>query len=199
MWNMTLRVCLNRSVFLLFSLSRELSPFLLHEQVLSLLVSKLCILYLHSLYEFHVSCFLFSHFNSLPPASLSLLLHFNCDFHGYLTRSRLTRLRSNPLPVEKAFYICGWFLFYDSAVLAVKRDTKFLARYVKGIPFFNRRYTKSWKMVYKRLRGGRLRRINICWVPLPSPPPSPLPGCYVSITLGPAHKCCFSRVLNFHG
>ena len=28
-------------------------------------------------------------FNSLPPASLSLvLLHFNCDFHGYLTRSR---------------------------------------------------------------------------------------------------------------
>ena len=23
--------------------------------------------------------------------------------------------RSNPLPVEKAFYICDWFLFYDSA------------------------------------------------------------------------------------
>ena len=88
MWNMTLRVCLNRSVFLLFSLSRELSPFLLHEHVLSLLVSKLCILSLHSLYKFHVSCFVFSHFNSLPPASLSLLLHFNCDFHGYLTRSR---------------------------------------------------------------------------------------------------------------
>ena len=37
MWNVTLRVCLNRSVFLLFSLvSRELSPFLLHEHVLSL-------------------------------------------------------------------------------------------------------------------------------------------------------------------
>ena len=29
------------------------------------------------LYKFHVSCFVFSHFNSLPPASLSLLLHFN--------------------------------------------------------------------------------------------------------------------------
>ena len=43
MWNMTLRVCLNRSVFLLFSLSCELSPFFLHEHVLSLLVSKLFI------------------------------------------------------------------------------------------------------------------------------------------------------------
>ena len=90
---MTLRVCLNRSVFLLFSLSRELSPFLLHEHVLSLLVSKLCILSLHSLYKFHVSCFVFLHFNSLPPASLSLLLHFNFDFHGYLTRSRSTSIK----------------------------------------------------------------------------------------------------------
>ena len=91
---MTLRVCLNRSVFLLFPLSRELSPFLLHEHVPSLLVSKLCILSLHSLYKFHVSCcFVFSHFNSLPPASLSLLFHFNCDFHGYLTRSRSTCIK----------------------------------------------------------------------------------------------------------
>ena len=73
MWNMTLRVCLNRSIFLLFSLSRELSPFRLHEHVLSLLVSKLFIISLHSLYKFHVSCFVFSHFNSLPPASLSLV------------------------------------------------------------------------------------------------------------------------------
>ena len=48
---------------------------------------------LHSLYKFHVSCFVFSHFNSLPPASLSLLLHFNCDFHGYLTRSRSTCIK----------------------------------------------------------------------------------------------------------
>ena len=78
---------------LLFSLARKLSPFLLHEHVLSLLVSKLCILSLHSLYKFHVSCFVFSHFNSLPPASLSLLLHFNCDFHDYLTRSRLTCIK----------------------------------------------------------------------------------------------------------
>ena len=88
---MTLILCLNRSVFLLFSLSRELSPSLLHEHVLSLLVSKLCILSLHSLYMFFV--FIFSHLNSLPPASLSLLLHFNCDFHGYLTRSRSTCIK----------------------------------------------------------------------------------------------------------
>ena len=43
--------------------------------------------------KFSVSCFVFSHFNSLPPASLSLLLHFNCDFHGYLTRSRSTCIK----------------------------------------------------------------------------------------------------------
>ena len=90
MWNMTLRVCLNRSFFILFSLARELSPFLLHEHVLNLLVSKLFILSLHSLYKVHVSCFVFSHFNSLPPASLSLLLHFNREFHDNLTRSRST-------------------------------------------------------------------------------------------------------------
>ena len=33
-------------------------------------------------------------FNNLPPASLSLVLpHFNCDFHGYLTRSRSTCIK----------------------------------------------------------------------------------------------------------
>ena len=108
MWNMTLRVCLNRSVFLLFSLSRELSPFLLHEHVLSLLVSKLCILSLHSLYVFFF--FIFSHFNSLPPASLSLLLHFNCDFHSYLTRSRSTCIKcpsgKGPFMAGKAKNMC---------------------------------------------------------------------------------------------
>ena len=31
-------------------------------------------------------------FNSLPPASL-VLLHFNCDFHAYLTRSRSTCIK----------------------------------------------------------------------------------------------------------
>ena len=90
---MTLRVCLNRSFFLRFSVARELSPFLLFEHVPSLPVSKLFFLSLHSLYKFHVPCFVFLHFNSLPPASLSLLLHFNCDFHGYLTRSRSTCIK----------------------------------------------------------------------------------------------------------
>ena len=82
MLNMTLRVCLNRLVFLLFSLARELSPFRLHEHVLSLLVSKLFIIFSG----------IFTDFNSLPPASLVLLL-FNCDFHAYLTRSRSTYIK----------------------------------------------------------------------------------------------------------
>ena len=51
------------------------------------------ILSLHSLYKFHVSCHVFSHFNSRPPVSLSLLLHFNCEFRDYLTRSRLTCIK----------------------------------------------------------------------------------------------------------
>ena len=57
------------------------------------LFSKLYILSLYSLYKFHVSCFVFSHFNRLPPASLSSLLHFNRDFHDYLTRSRSTCIK----------------------------------------------------------------------------------------------------------
>ena len=31
----------------------------------------------------------------------------------------------------------------DSAFTAVKRDVKYLTRYVKGVPFVNRRYTKG--------------------------------------------------------
>ena len=121
------------------SLSRELSLFLLHEHVLSLLISKLLLVSLNSLYKFHVSCFVFSHFNSRPP--LSLLLHFNCslpadvlwgsfvthsggevnawqtnpkgrlrggyfncDLHGYLTRSRSTCIKC---PSGINFYFGG--------------------------------------------------------------------------------------------
>ena len=44
-----------------------------------------------------------------------------------------------------------------SAFTALKRDAKFLTKYVKGVTFVNRRYTKgvpfSWKMLYKRVRG----------------------------------------------
>ena len=31
----------------------------------------------------------------------------------------------------------------DRAFIAVKRDAKFKTRYVKGVPFVNRRYTKG--------------------------------------------------------
>ena len=45
----------------------------------------------------------------------------------------------------------------DNKFTAVKRDVKFWTRYVKGVPFVNRRHTKgvpcSWKMVHKRVRG----------------------------------------------
>ena len=84
MWNMTLRVCLNRSVFLLFSLLRELSPFLLHEHVLRFLFfltiinSMFLVLYSHTLIAFHLPLF---------PCSSILIAIF---FHGYLTRSRST-------------------------------------------------------------------------------------------------------------
>ena len=48
----------------------------------------------HSLEAFYPFPDILTNFNSLPPASLSLvLLHFNCDFHGYLTRSRSTCIK----------------------------------------------------------------------------------------------------------
>ena len=46
-------------------------------------------------------------------------------------------------------------------------------------------------MVYKRLRGGLSLNKNLLSTP------SPLPGCYVSMTLGPAHKCCFKQDFEF--
>ena len=68
------------------------------------LFSKLDILSLHSLYKFHVSCFVFSHFNRLLPASLSSLLHFNRDFHDYLTR---TRFNLHKMSLRYQFAICS--------------------------------------------------------------------------------------------
>ena len=46
-------------------------------------------------------------------------------------------------------------------------------------------------MVYKRLRGGLPLNKNLLSTP------SPLPGCYVSMSLGPAHKCCFKQDFEF--
>lgn len=50
------------------------------------------------------------------------------------------------------------FVQIYSTFTSVKRDINFSTRYVKGAPFFNRRYTKSVpslsKVVYKRLGGG---------------------------------------------
>ena len=33
--------------------------------------------------------------------------------------------------------------FKSQCILTVKRDAKFLTKYVKGVPFVNRRYTKG--------------------------------------------------------
>ena len=64
--------------FLLFSLARELAPFRLQEHVLKP----------PSLEAFYYFPGILTDFNSLPPASLSLvLLHFNCDFHAWLSNS----------------------------------------------------------------------------------------------------------------
>ena len=57
---------------------------------------------------------------------------------------------------KRSIFVIDCYL-KDSAFTAVKRDAKFLTRYVKGVPFVNRRYTRvvpfSWKKVYKRVRG----------------------------------------------
>ena len=38
--------------------------------------------------KFHVACFVFSHFNSLLPTPVSSILHFNSEYHDYMTHSR---------------------------------------------------------------------------------------------------------------
>ena len=52
------------------------------------LFSKHNILSLYSIYKFHVACFVFSHFNSLLPTPVSSILHFNSEYHDYMTSSR---------------------------------------------------------------------------------------------------------------
>ena len=44
---------------------------------------------------------------------------------------------------EKIFYFCDLYIFLkDRAFTVVKRDAKLQTRYVKGVPFVNRRYMK---------------------------------------------------------
>ena len=57
------------------------------------LFSKHNILPLHSIYKFHVACFVFSHFNSLLPTPVYSILHFNSEYHDYMTRSRFNRIK----------------------------------------------------------------------------------------------------------
>ena len=57
------------------------------------LLSKHNILSLHSVYKFYVACFVFSHFNSLLPTPVSSNLHFNSEYHDYMTRSRFNLIK----------------------------------------------------------------------------------------------------------
>ena len=82
---MTLRVCLNTEIGFSSFLSRALIITFSPPRTRSKPPS------LEAFYHFPS---ILTDFNSLPPASLSLvLLHFNCDFHGYLTRSRSTCIK----------------------------------------------------------------------------------------------------------
>ena len=68
--------------------------------------------------------------------------------------------RSNPLPVEKAFYICDWFLFYDSAGL---QQLKQIQSYKQGM-------WKEYPLSIEGTQNCEKWYIKICWVP---PPPRP--------------------------
>ena len=55
---------------------------------------------------------------------------------------------------EKTFWFYDLAVFKDSAFTAVKRDTKVLTRYVKGVRFFNIRYTKGVPFPSKLVKRG---------------------------------------------
>ena len=55
------------------------------------------------------------------------------------------------------FVIDSYSYLIDSAITTVNKDAKVWTRYMKRVPFINRRLMKGvpflWKMVYKRIRG----------------------------------------------
>ena len=59
------------------------------------LFSKNNFLSLHSIFKFHMACFVFSHFNNILPTPVSSILHFNHEYHDYLTRSRFNLHKTN--------------------------------------------------------------------------------------------------------
>ena len=54
------------------------------------------------------------------------------------------------------FCFCDLFIIKEIAFTAVKRDKQFLTRYVKGVPFVNRRYMLQVK-IKSRLKFFNLR------------------------------------------
>lgn len=58
------------------------------------LFSRNNLLSLHSIFKFHIACFVFSYFNSILPNPVSSILHFNHEYHNYSTRSRFNLLKT---------------------------------------------------------------------------------------------------------
>ena len=79
---------------------------------------------------------------------------------------RLRPVEVQPLTRRESVLYLRLIPIYGSAGFQQLKGIQSSMQIVKGVPFVNRRYMKSWKM--------------------------PLPGCYVNMTLGPAHKCCFN-------
>ena len=63
----------------------------------------------------------------------------NRSFYGFI-KSR-----------KRSIFVIDSYL-NDSVFTAIKRDAKFKARYVKGVPFVNRRCTKGVPLSWKRVR-----------------------------------------------
>ena len=80
--------------------------------------------------------------------------------------------RSNPLPVEKAFYICDWFLFYDSAGF---QQLKQIQSYKQGM----------WKEYHLSIGGTQnCEKWYIKFVEYPPHHPAP-PGLLCQYDAGP--------------
>ena len=84
------------------------------------LVSKPFIISLHSLYKFHVTCFVFSHFNSLSPASLSLVQlrfswlsnSFSFNLHKMSLRYQFTISSQAPIIWKDSLFITSVWRFF---------------------------------------------------------------------------------------
>ena len=82
---------------------------------------------------------------------------------------RANKSISGCVKVDNMSWFCDFFSIFYSAFTAVKRDSRFLTKYVKRVLFINGRYMKGISfppnMVYTEVRGGlifaQFKSINI--------------------------------------